>query len=264
MKSLITILMTLVLAGCANGYSKFYSSIPGATPEVIASTRVAPPPVTPLLEHSQSFPNSEQYAARGYSTIGYSSFSSGSTESDDDAIKQGQKVGADLVVVVNPSYAGSVTNQMPVTTPTTSTSYTTGSATAYGSGGYATARGNSTTTTYGSSTTYIPVTVNRYNYGAVYYVKRSYIFGANWRELTNDERAKIQSNSGVFVTSVVNDSPAFRNDVLAGDIILKIDAQAVYGGKAGSEAIMNKRGKQVAFTIFRNGELIEKNIKLLP
>lgn len=262
MRKLVIVLLASTLAACASGYSQFYTAVPGATPEVIARSRAAPPPATPLVEYSPTVPDPDQYARLGYAAIGYSSFNSGHNESEKNAIAQGQRVGADLVVIVNPTYTGSVTSQLPITTPTSSTSYTTGSATAYGSGGSVTAYGNSTTTTYGSKTTYIPMTVNRYDYGAVYFVKRTYIFGANWRDLTNDERAALQSNSGVYITSVVNDTPAFRNDVLAGDIIVKIDGQTVYGQQAASDALTSKRGQDVNITIFRGGQFIEKTIKL--
>ena len=262
MKKIAIALITSALAACASGYSQFYTDVSGVTPDVIAKERVAPPPATPLVESSPTVPDPEQYARLGYAAIGYSSFNSGRNESEKDAIAQGQKVGADLVVIVNPSYTGSVTSQLPITTPTTSTSYTTGSATAYGSGDSVTAYGNSTTTTHSSKTTYIPMTVNRYDYGAVYFVKLAYIFGANWRDLSNDERSALQSNSGVYITSVVNDTPAFRNDVLAGDIIVKIDGQTIYGQQAASDALRNKRGQVVSLTIFRNGQLIEKAVKL--
>jgi hypothetical protein len=262
MKKLAIVFVAMAVTACASGYSQFYTTIPGATPEVIAQVRAAPAPAVPLVDHSPTVPNPEQYARLGYVPIGYSSFNSGRNESEKNAIAQGQQVGADLVVIVNPSYTGSVTSQLPLTTPTTSTSYTTGSATAYGSGGTVTAFGNSTTTTHGSQTTYIPMTVNRYDYGAVYFVKRSYIFGANWRDLTNDERSALQSNSGVYVITVVNDTPAFRNDVLAGDIILKIDGQTIYGQQAASDALGNKRGQAITLTIFRNGQTIEKTIQL--
>jgi S1-C subfamily serine protease len=106
------------------------------------------------------------------------------------------------------------------------------------------------------------MTVNRYNYGAVYFIKRTYILGADLRDLTNEERAKLQSNSGLFVTAVVNDTPAFRNDVLAGDIIVKIDGQPIYGKQAASDALESKRGQEVSFTIFRNDQFIEKTFKL--
>ena len=103
--------------------------------------------------------------------IGYSSFTSGHRQKDDDAIDQGKKVGADLVLILDPQYAESVTTSVPLTTPTATTSYTNGMATAYGTGGSAVAFGNSTTTTYGTNTTYVPMTVNRYQYGALYLVK---------------------------------------------------------------------------------------------
>ncbi len=263
MKKIVILLMALNLSACVNGYSKFYTAVPGATPDVIAKLRIATPPEVPLVEHSATFSDIEQRFGRlGYSPIGYSSFNSGSKESDKDAIEQGKNIGADLVVIINPSYTGTTTSQVPITTPTASTSYSSGSATAYGAGGAVTAYGNSTTTTYGTNTTYVPMTTNRYDYGAAYLVKRSYIFGVQWRDLTNDERAKLLSNSGVSVTLVINDTPAFRNDVLAGDIIVKIDGQRIYGEKEASGVLAVKRGKAVNFTIFRNGEVLEKTIKL--
>jgi C-terminal processing protease CtpA/Prc len=106
------------------------------------------------------------------------------------------------------------------------------------------------------------MTTRRYDYGAVYFVKRSYIFGANWRDLTNEERAALQSNSGVYIVSVVNDTPAFRSDVLAGDILVKIDGQVIYGQKAASDALSHKHGQDVALTLFRNGQFIEKTVRL--
>lgn len=87
----------------------------------------------------------------------------------------------------------------------------------------ATAYGNSTTTTYGSQTSHVPMTFNRYEFGAAYFVKKKFTFGANYRDLTNEERAALQSNSSIYVDSVVNDTPAFRNDLLVGDIIAKLD-----------------------------------------
>ncbi len=42
------------------------------------------------------------------------------------------------------------------------------------------------------------------------------ILGAIWRNLPNEERSALGSNSGVYIELVVKDTPAFRNDVLAG------------------------------------------------
>jgi hypothetical protein len=150
---------SLVLAGCASGYKSFYQPAIGVTPEAIAARRAGPPPATPILERSAPG-NAEtilaSYAKRGFGMIGHSIFNSGKSESESSALEQGKAVGADLVLVLNPQYTGSVTSNIPITIPTTTTSYTTGSATSYGSGGTATAYGNATTTSYGSHTTYIP------------------------------------------------------------------------------------------------------------
>jgi len=263
MKHILIALLVVSCTACVNNYARFYTPVPDTLPTVIASNRVAPPPATPLVEHTSN-QDLEPYNRRGYVPIGFSNFWSTNNESDQGAVDQGRKIGADLVVIVNPIHSGSVTTHVPVTSPTRSTSYTSGSATAYGLGGIATAYGNSTTTTYGSQTSYIPMTLDRYNYSAAYFVKRRYILGAMWRDLTNEERAERQSNSGIYITLVVNDTPAFQNDVLAGDILIEMDGVTIYGQQAASDIITRKRGEEVKLTIFRKGQLIEKRLKLAP
>jgi hypothetical protein len=262
MKILLNIILIAIIGGCASDYSKFYTALPDATPEIIEKLRVAQAPASPFVDKSPSAPDIEYYAKYCYVPIGYSSFNSGRIEPEDSAIEQGTKVGADLVVIVNPTYTGSVTSHIPITTPTTSTSYTTGSGTAYGPRGTVTAYGNSQTTTYGSQTNYIPMTIDRYDHGEVYFVKRKYSFGANWRDLNNQEREQIQSNSVVLITVVVNDTPAFRNDILVGDIVTRFNGQSIYGGQAMSDGLKGKDGQEVVLTILRNGAVIEKHVIL--
>lgn len=264
MKNVLIALLVMSLAGCVtvNGYSKFYRSVPGATPEEIARLRASPPLETPLVTHASKFPDPKPFYQQGYAVIGYSSFNSGHNAPDSEAISQAQKLGADLVVIVDPSYTGSVTSQIPLTTPTSTTSYTNGSATAYGSGGPVTAYGNATTTTYGSKTTYIPMTVNRYDYGAVFFVKQKFIFGVHWRPLKDDERQLLQSNSGLYVDVVVNDTPAFRSDILPGDIIEAVNGQKVYDAKAASSLLAQLKGQQVSVVLYRDGHVITKAVQL--
>jgi hypothetical protein len=121
-------LLTLLITGCASGYSQFYKPAPWATPEAIAKTRSAPAPKEPALAHAGGIPSDvvAAYARQGYVPIGYSSFNSGHQESDANAASQGEKIGADLVVVIDPRYTGSLTSNVPITTPTSSTCYTTG------------------------------------------------------------------------------------------------------------------------------------------
>lgn len=260
MKNVVIALLVLSLSGCitVNGYSKFYR----ATPEVITQMRAAPPPEMPVVMHASKFPYAKPFLQQGYVVIGYSSFNSGRIVPDSEAVAQAKKLGADLVVIIDPSYTGSITSQIPLTTPTSTTSYTNGSATAYGSGGSVTAYGNATTTTYGSKNTYIPMTVNRYDYGAVYFVKMKFIFGVRWRPLNTEERQMLQSNSGLYVDTVVNDTPAFRSDILPGDIVEAVNGQKVYDPKEADDFLSRLKGQSITVTIYRAGRVLTKNVQL--
>lgn len=262
---LFSSLLALMLAGCASGYKQFYQQAQGATPQAVAASRVSPPPAIPIVERSQpgdSQAISDAYAKRGYGIIGHSTFNSGGRESDDSAVRQAQDVGADLVLILNPRYTGSVTSSVPITTPTTTTSYSTGSATAYGSGGSVTAYGSGTTTTYGSTTNYVPMTVHRSDYGAVFFVKRRFGLGAYMRDLNDSERQGLQSNKGAAVRLVVDGTPAFDADILIGDVIIAMDGVGVSSVKAFGDLLLERRGRLVSFSIIRRGQRIEKSVQL--
>lgn len=260
-------LIGFVLSGCAtnSGYEVYYTPNPQATPEVIAAKRASPPPETPQLDRADSDKIEEtlsQYEKRGFSVIGYSQFNSGQEETDESALMQGKSVGADLVIVLTPKHTGTVTTSIPLTTPTTSTSYTTANATAYGRGGAINVYGNAQTTTYGSQTTYFPVTVSRADYGAVYLVKQRFSLGAYYRDLNDVERQTFETNQGVVVVSVVDDTPAFKADVLSGDMIVSIDGERVSSQTHFEKLLDSKRGMRVKIELKRKGRFIEKTIQL--
>jgi membrane-associated protease RseP (regulator of RpoE activity) len=265
MRSML-VLAAVLLTGCASsGYRQFYQPMSGVTPADIAQARAAPPPKVPALEHAVGPGPQVQaaYGRRGYAMIGYSSFNSGHNEGDAGALAQGAKVQADLVVVIDPQYTGSLTSSVPITTPTTQTAYTNGSATAYGPSGPVTAYGNSTTTTYGSQTAYVPMTVNRFDYDALYFIKRGHwVFGAGCRDATDAERRSLQSNRGAYVLWVVDNTPAFKADVLAGDMIVAVDGAPVYGYEGFTDLLNQRRGHQVDVAIVRNGQSITKSVLL--
>ena len=265
-KSLLgAVALVVILSGCASGYQSFYRPAKGATPEAIAKERAAPAPAVPLVERSApAEPDAvlTAYAKRGYVLIGHSMFNSGRRESEAAAVKQGQKVGADLVLIFNPQYTGSVTTHVPLTTPTTSTSHTTGSATAFGPGGPVTAYGNATTTTYGSKTTYIPRTVDRSDYGAVYFVKQKFAFGAFTRDLNDTERRALETNQGAVVLTVVDGTPAFMADILPGDVVRTINGEPIYNSGRLTEVIAGLKGQNVRIALLRNGQPIQKQVQL--
>lgn len=262
-------LLLLTLVGCAttDGYRQFYTPGPGVTPEKVAEMRVAPPASTPQVDHIARLDDQDayrKYTREGYQPIGYSSFTSGHLQKDNDAIDQGKMVGADLVLILDPQYTESVTTSVPLTTPTATTSYTNGMATAYGTGGSAVAFGNSTTTTYGTNTTYVPMTVNRYQYGALYFVKARLRLGVKMRGLSDQERQELQTNHGVYIETVVDGTPAYQSDILPGDIITTIDGSRIDDPVNFNELLSARVGRTVELAIIRQGKTISKMVALQP
>jgi len=257
--------LTIPKGEAANNYANFYKAETWATPSAIADTRAGPatgsPRVVPVTMWDAS--TASAYARQGYVMIGASGFTSGWPESDQDAISLGVQLGADLVVILAPEYKGTVTASVPLTIPNTTTSHTNGSATAYGPNGPVTAFGDSTTTTYGTSTTYMPITVQRSAYAAGYFVKGRYHFGANFRDLTDIERQQFQTNRGAYVTYIVDNSPAYDSDILPGDVIVGVNGQ-VPSGRAGLMDLINtNRGRTVEVSIVRAGNTLSKRVSIL-
>jgi hypothetical protein len=260
----VLIALCALLTGCASGYESFYQA--SADASQVISRRAAPPLDAPLVEHAAPA-NPEQvtmaYARRGYQLIGVSSFNSGMRETDKAAVEQAKKVGADLVLILNPQYTGTIQSTVPLTTPTTSTSYTTGSATAYIPGGApVTAYGSATTTTYGTQTTYVPITTNRYDYTAVYFVKSKARLGAYVRNLSDSERQSLGTNQGVVITLISDGTPAFSADVLAGDILVAINGERVASQEMYGALLDRYAGQTVELTLLRQGASVSKSVKL--
>src|SRR5207248_10480767 len=100
-----------------------------------------------------------------------------------------------------PSY----TTSMPLTLPTTTTSTSNGNVSVSGSGGYANGTYSGTTTTYGSRTTYFPMTVNRFSKVGLYFAEAPRTgSGILPRELNQDEIAKYETQRA-FVIRYIRD-----------------------------------------------------------
>jgi hypothetical protein len=248
------LLVAVLCTGCAtNGYKQFYQELPRA--KDVLGNRVAPAPAEPKVERlgGQYSDYEQRFARAGYIVIGHSSFN-GAEESDRNAIAQGRAVAADIVVILSPKFTETRTASIPITTPTTQTSYTNANATAYGGGQTVNAYGNSTTTTYGTQTNYIPVTTHRYDQTAVYLVKRKFSFGAYFDALTDSERAQLGSNKGVRIMGVVDSSPAFDADLLVDDIVLAINGRGVAGPEAMNDLIDEFKGQRIELSLLRGGQ----------
>lgn len=256
------LLCVTLLGGCAsNGYREFYHELPGAQDAL--ANRANPPPEEPKIDRlAGRFQDvASQYLRAGYVPIGYSSYN-GPSGDEDEALDQGQEVGADIVVLMSPRFTETVRSSIPIVTPTSQTTYTNSNATVYGSGGSANIYGNSTSTTYGTRTTYVPVTTQRFDFEAVYLVKRRYSFGAQFDALTDEDRIRLQSNKGVRIVQVVNDTPAFEADILVGDIVLAVNDRSVSSPETFREILQNISGQRLALKIIRNGEPLMKIVQI--
>lgn len=264
-KILFTCFLILPLSGCFvfNDYAEFYESSQDYADTV--KRRSNPATNNPhVIKVYQNQLNDEFYRnllKKGYYPIGQSSFNAGAGRSDQDAIEQAKKVMADLVVIMNPVYTNTIQSQMPITTPTTTTTYSSGNATVYGSGGVSNIYGSGTTTTYGTRTTMIPIVTHRMDYLALFYIKINSVFGAFLREIDDKTKKFFNTNYGLMIDILVEDSPAYDAGILPGDIIHSINEIPV--NEANSSKIFEENmGKVIVLKISRDGHFFEKTVRL--
>ena len=255
--SVISIAIMVMVSGCQNAYSQFY------TPYLQEPLK----PTKKVDYYTYSNENDITNAvAKGYRVIGYSGFTSTKAPTKAQAISQAKKIGADIVMVTW-EYQNQETNSVPVMNYTPGTSSTTYSnANAYGSNGSsAYGYGTSTTYTQGTySTSYVQQTTHRYAYGAYYLVKidvKKFSLGVSWAKKTAEMSKKIGTNSGCPIRVVYENTPAYYNDLMNGDIILKANGEKVRSCQDVGDILAPL--KVISFEIWRNGKILNINeIKL--
>lgn len=263
------------LTGCAtNGFEKYYSPQPGSE-SVLSSPYVDKPLATPkVYAHSNDTKaDAKRLAEDGYILLGTSSFFGPANRSNQaQAIAQGKKVGASLIMVSS-SYRDTLNGAIPYTVanPTQyATVNTNGTVNSYGSGGYANGTYNSTSTVAvpgGYSTYSIPYSVTRNDFFASYWARRSpekMRLGVNPVPLPDEVRSRLQRNTGVFVPIVIRGTPAFSANVLEGDVIVKINGTDVVDPKGFTDQLTQFAGQAVDLSIIRGSEPISIHVTLNP
>lgn len=238
----------------ANDWEKFYRPAPVGTTPILPSDQ--PPQVVDLPPDPSDLVNSMW--RKGFALIGASSFNS-TNASTKDAIRFALKLKAAYIGVAS-QLASSQTSSIPFTTPTASTSYTNGTVSATGTGGSASGTYSGTTTTYGSQTTYIPITINRFEKVALYFgsiAKKG--AGLLLREPTTEEVARFETRHLLIVRSVREGSAADAANVLDGDTILTINGQAA---TAESFRAAATSGNLMALHLIRNGQQRDLSLTL--
>ncbi|MFC1896452.1 PDZ domain-containing protein [Thermodesulfobacteriota bacterium] len=262
MKLAKILLPLLFLAGCAtNPFSQFYFDQTGGADITTLPALVLSEGDPQVYRGNNVDADSQVMLERGYSMVGYSSFNARNA-TEKQAIAHGRSVHAETIIVYS-EYTNTVSGTVPLTLPDTQTSTTNVYGNVYGSGGYGTYSGTGTTTTYGTKTMYIPYNVRRYDYLATYWVKlKPPVFGAHVRDVNNEERQEIGSNKGVMIVAVINDSPAFLEDILKGDILKRIGSVEIIDSSSFQKALELHQGDSVQVEFIRNGQPKSTSITL--
>lgn len=251
------LIVFVFLQACATPFSQYYNDNTGG-----ADLSKLPTVVFPTTE-PQTFQGIDleqdllKMLENNYLPVGYSLFNAADVNKK-DAIRQAKKVNA-AVVILHSKYSGTLSGYRPFTRPDRKTSSTTFLGSAHGSSNFTSFFGTADTTTHGTTTTYIPQNINRFNYLVTYWIQmKRPIFGTQIGDLSAEVKQQIASNKGVLVLAVIKGSPAFEADILKGDVIQKIRDFSVYDEGTFQAALDEYQGSRVDVFINRANITIKK------
>jgi membrane-associated protease RseP (regulator of RpoE activity) len=250
----------LLLTACANPYAQFYTGLPDAR------QRPDYEPVAGELTvyGTDNFDrDSLALIRRGYLPIGQAVFSAPSRIVAEEQLReQAARVGAH-VVLMSSKYAHAVSAAMPFTPPQTATSFSTGTATASGRGGTANANDSGISVTYGSQTVMMPHPTADSDLGVIFFAKIRPRIGIFCQPMDEGTRKRLQTNDGVLIKEVIEGSPAFKSDILPGDVLMAIGNDRVQSVESYIRILNKYEGRTAAFHLDRDGKPLEKQIEIL-
>jgi len=247
------LVVAVIVVGCANPYETSYRPI-----NVSSITPPAQFTGEPRLEAASS-DNGRSEIFRmyqdGYGLIGVSAFVS-EAHSASEVLAQAKKVGA-AVVVVQRKYRNTETGVRTIDVPTVNTVDSSG--TIYGSGGSASY--SSTSTVYGTRTEAIPYSADKFTHEALYFVPLQRVGpGILMSPMTDEQKRIAETNQGSAVVAVRKDSPAYKADIVPGDIILSIDGYKILDRSSTAAALDSTQGREATYVLMRNGRRLEKKV----
>ncbi|MCL1981359.1 MAG: PDZ domain-containing protein [Proteobacteria bacterium] len=254
----------MMLTGCAgNAFTNFYTGKTLEQVQAAGGIQTCQSPEIRSMPPGEPKDVGNRMYTEGFRPIGTSAWEGPGNQGNDEALAQGKNVGACLVLW-KADYSHTRQESIPITTYTpggTSTTIHTGNV--YSGSSTGSYSGISTTYNPGTaSTQYIPYSVNRYNYLAVYFAR-----------LVNDPQKlmiKIESppdsymretdsRSGGLVTAVMKDGNAYKANIFPGDIIMTINGQPT-DPDVSTQTLMKPGANELK--IYRDGKVITKNINI--
>ena len=255
----ISIVFVLLCTGCVgNYYSQFYDVYDIHAVQNEGTTTDPKLYVTEYLERDM-----HNAIRKNYILFAESAFEASSTaiQAQDDKLKfHARKIGAELVILSRRyKYQEESTRVQPRYVPEKTTkTETTGRI----------GRSNVTATTRTKEPARIEfdetqVNESRLAYNALYFVKRKIPprLGIIHKNLPPELRQELERNTGVVVSVVIDDSPAFYSNIIEGDVIISVNGTPVRNTEYFRE-LLDVSGDECRFEILRKGNLIEKVVQL--
>lgn len=264
LKPAFHLLSVLLLASCTNRFAEYYQGPPDARIALpdYDSTYSVPGGDAPIYTTTNINADTLKLVSQGFVPYAESAFEAPDWKVEIDHLQSvSNKTGAHLVLLKQ-ARGEPITGVMPLSVPNNTVTYTTGNATAYGPGGYATAYGNAISRTYGTTLLMMPYVESQSDYVAVFFAKVRVPLGIYARPLTDAERQELQTNLAMRVVAVVQDSPAFLTDVLPGDYLLKINSDVISSQQTLYAAINRYVGQDITLDLIRNGQKINKKVHI--
>ncbi len=251
---LLGIMTAALLGGCASGFETHYTPVSGSTMMTSTNVQTCPTPkVEKFPAHMSADVIEKQAYERGYVLIGKAHWKSTVDESDDNALLQGQKVGA-CFVAWRRADAGVIHTTRTVSeyTPPQQKKVTT-----YTRDG----RKEVKVVEVPGETRYreVPVSYQQYDFIGLFFGKASAnpsSLGIISAEPPVEFMAKNDSRAGVLVTSVIANSNAYTANIFPGDIIMKVNNATVYY----DTPISLMPNHENTVEIYRNGKIMVKKI----
>jgi hypothetical protein len=253
---LIALLASVLVAACSNPYKDAYKSTLERRPAGEASRLLPPTGDVKIVTSTRMRDDAVRMMEEGWLLLGRSKFRDAQIDAA-GAIAVAKEVGAS-VVLVRKEYATTVTGTMESAEwipPRTIARREQEVVVSGPDSGKVIERDVTTTIDGEYRTTYVPTNTDYYDYAATYWAKsKPPIFGVIVRSLSDSEKVATQSNRGVVVRAVINDSPAFNADILRGDIITSFGGQQISGPDQFFQAVLAGAGKEIVVRILRAGE----------
>jgi hypothetical protein len=258
MKMFLFIISIFILTGCANNYSKFYTQ--QVDPKTLINVQFLDTSQEPRIIRTNNINRDvRSLMAKMYIPFGHSSFNGG-YEDDVKLISFAKELRASIVIQ-SVQYSETQTSVVPFMMPNTNTTQMSGLVRS--GNNYGTYSG--TATSYGSAVVPLTSHQRRYNQEAVFLVRslEKPRIGFIMRDLNEVERKQMQRNQGVYVDIIIEDSPAFKSNLLEGDIIIEASSVIVKNTPHILQLIQEIPPSTKAFNllIIRNGT--EKSLQIM-